>query len=51
MFMLDSMDNALLEVSGTGAVSVYVGLDPDTLGEEDHLWSARSTSAAGGETL
>ena len=49
--MLDSMDNVLLEVSGTGAVSVYVGLDPDTLGEDNHLWSARSASAQGGETL
>ena len=50
-FMPDSMANVLLEVSGTGAVSVYVGLDAETVGEDDYLWSARSASAAGGETL
>jgi hypothetical protein len=36
------MDNFILDVSGTGAVEVYVGLDPDTVGPGSYTWKAVS---------
>jgi hypothetical protein len=41
-FMLDSMDHFFLDVSGTGRVEVYVGLDPDTVGPNSYTWQAKS---------
>ena len=40
--MLDNMDNFFLDVSGTGRVEVYVGLDPDNVGPNSYTWKAIS---------
>ena len=40
-FMLDTMDNFILDVSGVGVVEAYVGLT-STVGPEEHLWTATS---------
>lgn len=45
-FMLDSTDNWILEAQvAMGAVVLYVGLNPTTLGPDDHVWT---TSSGGG---
>lgn len=42
-FILDSKENWSLEVlSPIGAVEIYVGLDPKTVGPQNHIWSASS---------
>lgn len=40
--MLESMDNFVLDVSGTGKVVVSVGLDPDTVGQNPNDWRVTS---------
>ena len=47
-FSLDSMASWSLEAEiNAGDVAVYVGLDPDTLNEENYIWS---TAGSAGET-
>lgn len=42
-FLLNSMDNFILEATVvTGEVTMYVGLDPNTVGPDNYLWSSKS---------
>ena len=42
-FLLESMDNFILEATCvSGEVSMYVGLDPYTVGPDNHLWGVKS---------
>lgn len=41
--MLDSMDNWVLEAQvAMGAVELYIGLDPTSLGPANHVWKSSS---------
>lgn len=42
-FILDSKDNFVIEATvASGDCDIYVGLDPDTVGPDNHLWSAKT---------
>lgn len=42
-FLLDSMDNFILEATCvSGAVDMFIGLDPDSLGPDNYLWKVKS---------
>jgi hypothetical protein len=46
-FILDSMDNFILEATCvSGEVTMYVGLDPDTVGPGNYIWMQASQGGA-----